>query len=195
MKLANHDGDDRIVGTSGRDSIEGLTLGDNLIIGNGGQDIIIAGNGNNQIYANTQVDLATALTQQKNITTQKGDVIGVGDGNNTIVGGDGNDAIFTGNGHNTIVCGAGENTVTGGLEVYSAALNWFSQTNNFEPYQIFFWDIKGYGAPPMAGVGNDTIFGGTGNSVYWLSNGNNWLDAGGGMFGEAANDLEWKIAA
>ena len=25
-----------------------------------------------------------------------------------------------------------------------------------------------------------TIYGGTGNSYYWLSNGNNWLDAGGG---------------
>jgi len=29
-------------------------------------------------------------------------------------------------------------------------------------------------------MGNDTIYGGTGNSSYTLSNGTNWLDAGGG---------------
>jgi Ca2+-binding RTX toxin-like protein len=209
---------DRIVGTSGRDSIEGSTLGDNLIIGNGGQDIIIAGNGNNQIYANTQVDLATALTQQRNITTQKGDVIGVGDGNNTIVGGDGNDDIFTGTGSNTLVLGNGANIVQGGVEASNAATNSSTTTTPVYPYNTSYNGISAGSAPFTApanylgnyygpnpvGLGNDTIFGGTGNSVYWLSNGDNWLDAGGGneamyavLFGrkkcEAANDAAYKI--
>jgi hypothetical protein len=49
------------------------------------------------------------------------------------------------------------------------------------------------------GTGNNTIFGRTGDSVYMLGNGDNWLDAGGVLFAritcDAANDLEWRIAA
>lgn len=53
------------------------------------------------------------------------------------------------------------------------------------------------------GIGNDTIYGGTGNSQYYLSNGNNYLDAGGGndkiqagvgnntIFGGTGNDTIW----
>jgi Ca2+-binding RTX toxin-like protein len=211
---------DRIVGTSGQDSIEGLTLGDNLIIGNGGQDILIAGNGNNQIYANTQVDLATALFQQKTTTAsgQKGSFLAVGDGNNTIVGGNGNDDIFTGAGSNTLVLGNGANIVQGGVEASNAATNWSTTTTPVYPYNTSYNGISAGSAPFTApanylgnyygpnpvGLGNDTIFGGTGNSVYWLSNGDNWLDAGGGneamyavLFGrkkcEAANDAAYKI--
>jgi Ca2+-binding RTX toxin-like protein len=219
-KFLTDGANDRIVGTSGQDSIEGLTLGDNLIIGNGGQDIIIAGNGNNQIYANTQVDLATALFQQKTTTAsgQKGSFLAVGDGNNTIVGGNGNDDIFTGTGSNTLVLGNGANIVQGGVEASNAATNWSTTTTPVYPYNTSYNGISAGSAPFTApanylgnyygpnpvGLGNDTIFGGTGNSVYWLSNSDNWLDAGGGneamyavLFGrkkcEAANDAAYKI--
>ena len=195
-------GSNIITGGSGSDAITAGN-GANLIVGNGSAtatngyaDVIIVGNGNNQIYAGTQVDLATALSQQQSATASgnKGDLIAVGDGNNTIVGGTGNDLIFTGTGNNTIVCGPGSVTVGGGVEISSAQLDWSASTIDGYPYTTYENHIYGTSAPFTApnpyygnyhgsypvGAGNDTIFGGTGDSVYWLSNGDNWLDAGGG---------------
>ena len=163
--------------------------GNNVINGGGGQDVIIAGNGNNEIYANTQTDFDTALAQRDAATAsgQKGDLIAVGDGNNTIVGGNGNDAIFTGTGNNTIVCGPGSVSLVGGMEINAASLNWTEVNNFFSPVgggSATFnaptpYNGSTFNGTPV-GAGNDTIYGGTGNSSYWLSNGNNWLDAGGG---------------
>ena len=45
----------------------------------------------------------------------------------------------------------------------------------------YLWPpISGEGAGTPFGIGNDTIYGGTGDSAYYLSNSDNWLDAGGG---------------
>ena len=92
----------------------------------GGQDIILTGNGNSRIYANAQVDLATALANQKTAvaTGQQGDLIAVGDGSNTLVGGNGNDLVFTGSGNNTIVLGPGSDTLNGGVEVNAVSQTW-----------------------------------------------------------------------
>jgi Ca2+-binding RTX toxin-like protein len=199
---------------TGTNYVQGLdALSNNaLVIGNGKQDVIMIANGNNQIYANTQMDIATALAAQKTAiaTGQKGDLIIVADGNNTIVGGNGNDAIVTGTGNNLIVCGPGAVTVIGGVEtLVSQSFDWFMNVNfdnhkydsnvgiigraiNDYPTPYFGnFIFNGRGDPFNAdgsmavggnpyGVGNDTIYGGTGNSVYFLSNGDNWLDAGGG---------------
>jgi Ca2+-binding RTX toxin-like protein/GH24 family phage-related lysozyme (muramidase)/pantothenate kinase len=182
------DGNNTITTGKGNDQIY-AGKGNNVISGGGGQDIMITGNGNNQIFANDQTDFATALANQNaDIPTSLGDLIAVGDGNNTIVGSTGNDAIFTGTGYNTIVCGPGSVSVIGGVEVSAALPGWG------ESGDVFSW-VSGVSASNSApttpyygntfngvpvGTGNDTIFGGTGNSFYWLSNGNNWLDAGGG---------------
>jgi Ca2+-binding RTX toxin-like protein len=205
---------------SGQDNILAGN-GKNIINGGNGQDIIRVGNGNNQIYVDTQVDLAAALDQQKTATAsgQKGSFIAVGDGDNTIVGGNGNDAIFTGTGNNTIVCGPGSVTVKGGLEVRSVDKDWSPTTRTtFPVYDIGITGIVVESAPFNApdpytggwegsyetgylpvGAGNNTIFGGTGDSVYILGNGNNWLDAGAALFVriqcEAANDSEWRKTA
>jgi Ca2+-binding RTX toxin-like protein len=167
--------------------------GNDVIIGNGLQDVIIGGNGNNQIYGTTQMTVAAAIAQQSTaqFNGQKGELIAVGDGNNTIIGSNGNDDIFTGVGNNTIVCGAGTTFLGSGVEVNSALMNW-SQSLVQGVWQLA--GIYGGSAPFTApttyngnvfggipvGLGNDTIYGGTGNSVYLLSNGTNWLNAGGG---------------
>jgi trimeric autotransporter adhesin len=105
-------------------------------------------------------------------------------------------------------------TMFGGVEASAAQSNWSVST------QVSFPDVSwsshnmyvvsapytapdqyagGYWGPDPIGPGNDTIFGGTGNSLYVLSNGNNWLDAGEVLFEritfESANDLDWRIAA
>ena len=218
------DGSNVITTGSGNDYIRtgnGTSTTINVISGGGGQDIILAGIGSNQIYAGTQTDLATALSQQKTtaVINQKGDFIAVGDGSNTIVGGSGNDAIFTGTGNNTIVCGPGAVTIEGGVETGLVSANWtvtdcFSNTpSNSTTFSLVNAASAPFTAPASyygnywlnnpLGLGNDTIFGGTGNSVYWLSNGNNWLDAGGGkdhifagignntIFGGVGNDTIW----
>jgi Ca2+-binding RTX toxin-like protein len=174
--------------------------GNDVIIGNGLQDVIIGGNGNNQIYGTTQMTVAAAIAQQSTaqFNGQKAELIAVGDGNNTIIGGNGNDDIFTGVGNNTIVCGAGTTFLLGGVDIYSAlfggsqsSMNWsqslvngvwqlvdiYGQVTPFTTPTPYYGNL--FGGYAVDG-GNDTIYGGTGNSVYGLSNGNNWLDAGGG---------------
>jgi Ca2+-binding RTX toxin-like protein len=195
---------DQISTASGINSING-GAGNDLIIGNGAQDVIVGGNGSNQIYANTQITVAAAIAQQSTAqaTNKQGDLISVYDGNNTIIGGNGNDDIFTGQGNDIIVCGAGSTTLFGGEEaVTSAAMNWTETlpANWLTTPGGATWQETGiYGGtylftPPATtpyygnsdtsgkpfGLGNDTIYGGTGNSFYLLSNGNNWLSAGGG---------------
>jgi Ca2+-binding RTX toxin-like protein len=236
---ATQGGNDTIRGGTGSNNIN-LGNGSNLVVGNGGQDVIISGNGSNQIYANTQADLATALANRTTGTASglQGDLIAVGNGNNTIVGGNGNDNVFTGTGQNTIVLGNGNNTVSGGVEVIGANLNWTTTQSYTLPYLENHTGITGASAPFSApanyagnyfgsnpvGLGSDTIFGGSGNSIYWLSNGDcgrvaaqqrgthrrtpcgcNWLDAGGGNCinlelikrcrYEAANDAKERVAA
>jgi Ca2+-binding RTX toxin-like protein len=169
--------------------------GNNTIAGGGGQDIILVGDGNNQIYAGSVVPLGTAISQAQSESASNtvGDYIAVGDGNNTIVGGTGNDYIDVGEGNNTIVCGPGTNSVDGGMEITGNYLN-FSATNPFVsggPFNAL--PPTGYegatynvlGVDYLVGTGNDTIYGGTGDSQYDLPNGNNYVDAGGG------NDTIW----
>ena len=265
-----HGGNDTINGTSGvdwitignrndvinlnggRDMVGGgnytfdTTHSDSIINGGGGSGLILLGNGNNQFYADKQTDLGTALANQKTATAsgQQGYLIGVGSGNNTIVGGGGNDAVFAGTGNNTIVCGAGSNVVIGGVTVTEAAYMWNSWNtlpttthaemggasdlvdsqgvwqpwvvpNLVNPAVVYLGGVLAASDPFSApanyhgstfndvpvGAGNDTIFGGKGNSYYFLSNGDNWLDAGGGndyihagaghntIFGGTGNDV------
>ena len=158
--------------------------GNDVINGGGGQDVILVGNGNNQIYATTQITLADALKAQQSAsaTRKQGDFIAVGDGNNTIVGGNGNDAIFIGTGNNIIVCGAGNVSLVGGMEINGASLNWtvknnaFSQINGgpapFSPpsnskYAGSTW--SGIGSADIALTGNEldnTITANSGNDVF-----------------------------
>ena len=123
--MAMQGGNDTINGSSGADILSAGD-GNNLITGGGqalvasdwnAHEILLAGNGNNRIYANTQVDLATALANQKTAaaTGQQGAFIGVGDGDNLIVGGNDNDVVFVGTGDNTVVLGNGTNIFVGGI--------------------------------------------------------------------------------
>ncbi|HUW25975.1 MAG TPA: putative Ig domain-containing protein [Gallionella sp.] len=145
----------------GNNQVVGNVNGDNLIVGNGTStssattitgpmgDIFILGNGNNRIYADDQVDIATALARQNTLTPtgQLGDFIAVGavshppyadggvtggqqlysfpvgSGNNTIVGSTGNDLIIAGGGSNTVILGPGNNTFIGGSTLILGQLN------------------------------------------------------------------------
>ncbi|WP_343742762.1 beta strand repeat-containing protein [Herbaspirillum huttiense] len=142
-----------------------ITAGDgnNLILGNSGDNAVSAGNGNNVV-----------------ITGAGNDLIHVGDGNNSIQSGDGNDLIVAGNGNNaillgggpkTVVVGAGANTVIGG------------NGNNIimagEGNNVLY---AGSGnSVVFAEDGNNTLVGGIGHNELIAGNGNNSFTDGGGI--------------
>ena len=139
--MAMQGGNDTINGSSGADILSAGD-GNNLITGGGqaavasdsnAHEILSAGNGNNRIFANTQVDLATALANQKTAvaTGQQGAFIDVGDGDNLIVGGNDNDVVFVGTGDNTVVLGNGTNIFVGGINVSYVWYVWSASNNQF----------------------------------------------------------------
>ncbi|HEX7635487.1 MAG TPA: calcium-binding protein, partial [Noviherbaspirillum sp.] len=175
--------------------------GDNLVLGNGQRGLYFAGNGNNRVYADQKVDLATALANAATATAtgQQGSVIGVGDGNNTIVGGNNDDAILAGTGNNTVVLGAGNDTFLGGVEILGGSLEWSASLTPLDSdpnakllnLKHVLWAPAAYDEPEdyegnrsltgaPFGMGNDVIFGGSGSHLVELSNGDNYVDAGSG---------------
>ena len=154
--LQVRDGNDTLDADAGTTLQEFSGNGNNLINLHGDKGRVQAGNGNNQIYADYQMDIPAAIAAAKDASATDPDVfsinfsspnstpiynandytysnsygthyaglvIGVGNGNNTIVGGNGNgDAIITGVGNNTIVCGAGKSTVICGFDVTQALM-------------------------------------------------------------------------
>lgn len=178
-----------------------LANGNSTINGGGAQNVIVTGNGSNKIFGGTTSTLNAALAQLSSAvaTNAKGDFVGVGNGDNTIVGSNGNDAIVVGTGHNIIICGAGADSIIGGETASAANLNWSTTSsasagstlityNNVAFTPSGFSAGGGYegatvvinGVAQPVGTGNDTIFGGSGNSYFWLANGNNFLNTGNG---------------
>ncbi len=210
VNLAN--GFNTVTGAAGQqDTISGYgTTGSSVIVGNGATDVIVAGGGNNQIYANTQETLsqAVATAGSASATNQRGDMIAVGDGNNTIVGGNGNDYIAAGAGHDVIVLGSGADTFLGGQNVTGASTNWnVSRVNgplvltgisgypptysNPYPQPYNGYGLTGSPGTPNAGVSNDTVYGGSGTDVIIVGNGDNLVVGGSGsetIIGGMGND-------
>jgi len=172
--------------------------GKSVVAANGYSDVILLDGGGNEVYADQKVDLTQAISSAKSghADGQKGDLISVGDGNNTIVGGTGDSFINVGQGDNVIVMGSGNSTLWGGvLPINGAIYDWSVPSNGDAVSGIAFPEATGtkpdskyqgnkYGNPTNGyykyGGGNDTIYGGSGKQVIWLSNGDNYVDLGSG---------------
>jgi Ca2+-binding RTX toxin-like protein len=203
-------GNSTIHGGGGHDFIFIDGGGNNLITGDGGQDIIYGGSGHDRIYAGSEVDLDTALEQagEAKASGQKGNALIAGYGDSTIVGGTGNDLIALG-GNDLVVAGPGNDTIYGGVAGSGILPDWSIQNNQIDGVLtrggIYYHvgldsttsnvvadasyegnldvshdvnDPNAHDAP--VGGGNDTIFGGTGNHLIMLSNGDNYVDLGSG---------------
>jgi len=185
-----------------------------IVTGNNGRDVIIAGDGTNEIYAGTKTGLAAAIAAAAVATPTglQGDLLAVGDGDNTIVGSNGNDLITTDDsfqngmgGNDVVVLGAGNDTYFGGVPLNSATGDWsvtqisggLVQFNNTSggpvdytnPYLQPYNGITLNGLP--VGAGNVTVYGGTGNYLLELPNGNNYVNVGSGnssVYGGMGND-------
>jgi Ca2+-binding RTX toxin-like protein len=195
-----------INGGTGNDSVvaEYCSTGHNIIIGNGGTDIILGGDATNEIYAGGKVSLSQAISQEASATPTgtQGDLLDVWSGNNTIVGGNGNDFIATGTtfadgsgGSDVVVMGPGNDTFLGGVFANGVSGKWSMTTTPTglvptnmtlladyyagspyaQPYNGGqFTDSEPYGA------GNVTVFGGSGTDLIELPNGNNYVKLGSG---------------
>jgi len=148
--------------------------GDNLILGENGDNAIKAGNGDNVV-----------------ITGDGNDIIMAGNGNNTVETGDGRDAVILGNGNNTVflgagpklvVLGSGNNLVVGG----SGSSEIFGGSGNDVLY-------AGSGNSLLyGGKGDDLLVGGVGRNGLVGGEGSDTLDDGGGradMAGGKGDDI------
>ena len=208
-------GNDTIYGGSGNDTIQDGS-GNNLVVGNGGQDIIQLGNGANQVYVNTQTDVASAIAAANagGASGVGGSFVAVGSGDNTLVGGTGNDAFILGGGNDLVVLGPGNDTVEGGEDVTAVQAGWTTQntiqtSSTTTTYSVTFQGATmvssgGFSSPYTSsaevnvdsngvavGGGSETIFGGSGNDFILGSNGGNYIDVGSGnstVFSGAGND-------
>ena len=182
--------------SSGEDSIYGHG-GTSIINADGGTDLIFGRNGTNQIYADSVTSLQDAI-QAANAGTAtglQGDLLTVGDGDNTIVGGSNDDLFVLGSGNDVVVMGSGNSSLFGGIQTIDASANWSltSVSSNVIQFNNIEFNAEGfnwsgpqpyygnyeYQGPPD-GLGNDTIFGGSGDEYIELANGNDYVDLGSG---------------
>ena len=215
-------GNDTIVADFGFRQTDG---GVDVISGNGGEDDILVpyddqpyywGNGvtapdgsfTARIYANSPVDLATAIADanSESATGAQGDLIASTAPTSTIVGGSGNDLILD-SGDGVVVAGSGDDTIVGGTGLRVITANWYPGGND-QLYPGVTWSTSyvdnqlevlggsistiGINTPQSGYEGNlasdgqtlghadNTIFGGAGKDLIILSNGNNEVHLGKG---------------
>ena len=113
-ELNGGNGNDVITGNGGNDVINGGN-GNDTIDGAGGNDTIEGGNGNDVISGGDGTDTINGGNGNDLIDGGNGnDSIEGGTGNDRIDGGDGNDAIDGGTGNDTVIGGAGDDALSGG---------------------------------------------------------------------------------
>ncbi|BDA68878.1 hemolysin-type calcium-binding region [Calothrix sp. PCC 7716] len=168
----------------GNDDVVRAGDGNNVIYGNDGNNTISLGNGNNQIYAGSGNDVVNLGNGNNTIYVNDGNnTVKAGNGNNSIYAGSGNDVINTGAGNDLIYANEGNNTITAGA-------------GNNTIYVGSGDDIITTGAGDdliHAGEGNNIISVGSGNDTVYVGNGANRfiLDAGVGaltVYGFTSND-------
>ena len=219
--LVGGDGNDLLTGGTGNDVIQGND-GNDTVVASGGQDSIDGGAGTNlldfsnwgsSVTANLAAGTATGGTlndQIANFTVVKGtkhndsitgdnqgDLIFLGDGNNSVYGGtgndsvdggggnnfinagDGNNVISVGDGNNTLLAGSGDDSITAGNGANSISAGDGNNTIGAGGGRDTI--IAGVGADSItAGDGNDSIDAGDGNDTIFAGNGNDTVYGRGG---------------
>lgn len=162
-------GNDLVMGDAGDDYIDGGADND-VIWGNAGADFIVAGEGADTVYGDGGTAFPTALDYTP-VAQHGNDVIYGGAGNDSVTGGGGDDYVDGGAGNDSIFGGDGNDYADGGAD----------------QDQI------------IAGGGDDFLLGGAGNDVLRGDSfgldvallGNDYLDGGDGddqMVGDGKDD-------
>jgi VCBS repeat-containing protein len=155
------DGNDHLIGDSGRDWLFGRG-GDDILFGGGGNDWLFGGSGN--------------------------DVLSGGDGNDWLFGGSGNDVLSGGNGNEALFGGSGADELSGGdgndlLIGGDGADELAGDDGNDALFGGKGGDaLAGGGGNDflVGGAGRDTLLGGDGDDVLFGGNGADVLSGGDG---------------
>jgi Ca2+-binding RTX toxin-like protein len=144
------------------DKIFALDAPDFTINGNGGNDVVKTGSGNDTVTTGAGNDIVRAHGGNNTVSA--------GDGTNQVVTGSGNDVVTTGAGADSVVSGSGDDTVTtgGGRDVIEAG----GGNNTIS---------AGAGKDLVrSGSGADLIDAGSGRDDIRSGGGNDSVDAGAG---------------
>ena len=223
-------GNDHIASGGGTDWIYAESGGNDFIEAGGGpndptrlypffSDYVVAGNGNDHIYANSYVDVATAIARGNTQSSQgyRGLSALGGGGNDVMVGSAGNDFLAGGAGSDLLIGGAGNDIIEGNSDgdapaMWGASLDsddalGFGLSNahaflepstaQFEmPLEDTAGDViyAGEGSDYVAGCfGNDVIFGENGNDALIGFGGNDVILGGAGV-DIIYGDIAWGYA-
>lgn len=141
-------GNDIIIAGNGNDSVYG-TGGNDVLSGGSGNDLIIAGSGSDIIHGDGGDDVIYAYAGDDTIYGETG--------NNAIYAADGADSIYGGSGNDLLYGGAGNDTITGG----GGSDTIFGEEGN---------DIMSPGAS------DSNVYGGAGDDTYVYTSGNSVFD-------------------
>ena len=167
----------------------GTTTTDGVVIGTGGNDVMLPG------YTDATGDKIDGLDAIVPGTFGNDDIIAGKAGNDSIDAGLGNDSVFGGAGNDTLIGGAGNDTMFGDTDItvsggFNVAGGTHGATGTHGTHGgvtvgvTFTYD--------NSATGNDLLIGGDGDDVGYGGNGNDTLFGGNGndaLYGDAGNDV------
>jgi Ca2+-binding RTX toxin-like protein len=163
-------GDDTLLGSPRSLSAEAAVS--NLLSGNKGNDVILAGHGGDRVYGGDGEDLIFGGDGTDLMFGDRGDdTIHGGEGNDTLVAANGNPLVRENDGNNLIFAGEGEDLVLGGSGNDSLIGNDGNDTVRGGRGNDMVWGDSGDDLL-FGDHGNDTLCGGSGNDTLVAGNGN-----------------------
>lgn len=195
--LYDSTGHDKLQGLGGSDILHAKRGGDDRLEGGLDSDVLLGGAGNDELYANNYQDFETALAANdlQVDSTNKGDLLDGGEGDDIAVGFEGRDALVGGAGDDILMGGGGDDILSGDETVntqYMSNIGYWKIDRQIDAegdltsyrriYQNLITEQKS---------GDDILLGGSGDDWLLGGAGQDWLDGGAGndvAFGEAGDD-------
>jgi Ca2+-binding RTX toxin-like protein len=199
---ATRGGDNLIEAGAGRDKVY-AGAGNDVLIGGVGGDILDGGAGDNRLYADSQIDAATAIAQGNIINSGsglQGDWLAGGAGDDTLIGSNARDVLMGGDGTDLLIGGAGDDDILGDTGWVATNFNWTvtdraDGTRYFYPTDSNAQPAVGAADVIYAGEGNDHVWGQFGNDIIFGEGGADKLQGGSGndiILGGAGVDMRWR---
>jgi Ca2+-binding RTX toxin-like protein len=189
-------GRDNLAGGAGLDLIEGGV--DGVFEGESGGDIAFGDVGGDELYADTKIALAQAITQGNTGTggNAKGEYLSGGGEDDWIVGAGGDDYLDGGSGQDLIVGGAGDDNLTGDYGFVATTPLWviareIIPQDNSTLHRLNFVSGSVSGLDFGAGAA-DVVYAGSGADWVAAGDGDDFADGGPGddkTWGEAGSDV------
>lgn len=189
-------GRDDLTAGAGADLIEAGA--DGVFDGELGGDIAFGALGDDEIYADAKIPLATAITEGNAGAASgiKGDYLNGGGGDDWIIASSANDMLTGGSGKDLIVAGAGDDNIDGDLGWAATTPLWVVQREILSQegqtlYQLSYQSGVVTGLDTGPGTA-DVVYAGAGADWIYAREGDDFVDAGPGddvAFGMEGSDV------